>query len=150
MKIYINTTKGGKIKRGWYLYVLEYSKEDGKTVSKSNLDRMTPVENTTAARLTLMALTEAVNRIKVDNFVDVEIDVGNTIVYQALVNHWYERWARKEFEDIKNADLWKEYREAVNAHPRCAFTLIEPNSHNEYSSWLEFNIKQKEGKGKCR
>jgi len=150
MKIFINTSKGGRIRTGWYLYVLEFIKEDKSVVSRSNLDRMKPVENTTEARLTLMALIEAVSRIKVDEYVDVDINVGNHGIYQAFNNHWYDRWVKREFDDIKNADLWRAYREEVNRHPKCAFRLINPDEFNTYSSWMHFTIRQKEERGKCR
>lgn len=149
MKIFIKTSRGGRIKKGYYIYVLEYKTEDGKVISRSNLETMKPVEDTTEARLTLIALTEAVSRIKVDNFVEVDVDVGNPGIYRAFANHWYDRWAAREFEDIKNADLWKAYREEVQQHPRCAFTLTKPGEYNEYSSWLDFNIKRKESE-KCK
>ncbi len=146
MKIYIKTSRGGRIKKGFYLYVLEAEKEDGTVVSKSNLGTMKPVEDTTEARLALMALTEAIGHIKVDKFVDVDIDVGSRSIFQAFQNGWYKRWAEREFEDIKNADLWKMYREEANKRPRCSFRLTEPGEYNSYSSWLEFNLKKKEGK----
>ena len=149
MKIFIKTSRGGRIKKGYYIYVLEYKTEDGKVISRSNLETMRPVEDTTEARLTLMALTEAISRIKVDNFVEVDVDVGNPGIYRAFANHWYDRWAAREFEDIKNADLWKAYREEVQQHSRCAFTLTKPGEYNEYSSWLDFNIKRKENE-KCK
>lgn len=150
MKIFIKTSRGGRIKRGYYLYVLECTTENDKKISRSNLETMKAIEDTTEARLTLMALTEAISRIKVDNFVEVDVDVGNAGIYMALANHWYDRWAVREFEDIKNADLWKAYREETQKHPRCAFRLVKPGEYNEYSSWLEFNIKKREEKAKCR
>lgn len=70
--------------------------------------------NTTNNRMELKALIEALKVIKKPNQ-DIEIYTDSKYIVDGI-NKWLTNWISKDFEGIKNSDLWKELYNLLKNH----------------------------------
>ncbi|MCX2678858.1 ribonuclease HI [Galbibacter sp. EGI 63066] len=150
--IYTDGASRGNPGPGGYGIVMEwvgkpYKKEFSKGFKK-----------TTNNRMELMAVTEALKKLKRPN-TTVKVFSDSKYVVDAVTKKWVFGWEKKNFKDKKNPDLWidflKEYRKQKvhfqwikghNNHPqneRCDFLAVEaskkPNLKTD--NGFENNIK---------
>lgn len=95
---------------GGWAYILEY-KDKIKKQSGSQAD-------TTNNQMELLAV---INGLKALNEpCEVQIYTDSSYVTNAI-NSWLENWVKKEFKNVKNISLWKEYIEVSKLHKISAF-----------------------------
>jgi ribonuclease HI len=70
-------------------------------------------EHTTNNRMELTAVIEALKALKERCEIDLYSD--STYVLKGI-NEWLPGWVKKNFKNVKNPDLWKEFLEAVKGH----------------------------------
>ncbi|MBX2985194.1 MAG: ribonuclease HI [Bacteroidia bacterium] len=66
--------------------------------------------NTTNNRMELMAVIEAIKKIKRINM-EIDIYTDSKYVCDSINKGWLQSWVKKNFKDKKNVDLWKEFLE---------------------------------------
>ena len=70
-------------------------------------------ENTTNNRMELKAVIEALKALKEPCEIDLFAD--STYVLKGI-NEWLEGWIKKNFKNVKNVDLWKEFIDVSKKH----------------------------------
>ena len=90
---------------GGYCAILRY-KDSEKIVSGSDA-------NATNNQMELKAVIEGIKAIKEP--CKIEIVSDSTYVLKSILE-WLENWIKKDFKDVKNADMWKEYLKVSNKH----------------------------------
>jgi len=68
---------------------------------------------TTNNKMELKALIEALKLLKEP--CEVEVFSDSTYVVNAI-NQWLESWVRKDFKNVKNSELWREFLEVSKNH----------------------------------
>ena len=68
---------------------------------------------TTNNKMELKAVIEALKILKEP--CEVEIFTDSTYVVNAI-NQWLDSWVRKNFKNVKNSELWKEFLEVSKNH----------------------------------
>jgi len=84
--------------------------------------------NTTNNRMELKAVIEGLKRLKEPCSVEVVTDssyVANSI------NLWLKKWIKKDFKNVKNIDLWREYLEVSKPHTIKATWVRGHSGHKE-------------------
>ena len=116
VKIYVGSSiKGPCIKPGAWAAVLECQTEKGPAV----MGIKGKEESATCNRLTLLAIIKAMERLnrpcKVTIYTDC-IFVKN-MIEQGRPEEWKRaEWKKPSGEEIKNRELWQEYRELSKNH----------------------------------
>lgn len=72
-------------------------------------------KHTTNNRMELLAVIEALRRLKKENL-RVMVYTDSKYVVDAVEKKWLERWERTYFKDKKNPDLWKMYLREAQKH----------------------------------
>ena len=96
--IYTDGSSLGNPGFGGYCGILLYRDKE-KIISGS-------VANTTNNRMELMALLQSLRILKEPCEIDLYTD--SQYVVQGI-NEWLEGWMKKNFREVKNPDLWREY-----------------------------------------
>lgn len=104
------TSQGvGRISKGEYRYIMNCA---GAKVEGSG-----KVENTTANRLAMTALIEALKRMRKPSVITVITDNGYLIQCRNQLAAWEQSgWMRDKVHEVKNADLWKEISHLQKGH----------------------------------
>ncbi len=105
---------------GGYGTILRYGKSE-KIISGSEA-------NTTNNRMELKAVIEGLKALKAPCKVSIVSD--STYVVKAI-NEWLENWVKKNFKNVKNVDLWKEYLELSKPHKIEAAWVRGHDGHEE-------------------
>jgi len=70
-------------------------------------------KHTTNNRMELKAVIEALKSLKEP----CEIELFSDSIYVLKgINEWLDRWSKKNFKNVKNVDLWKEFMEVSKNH----------------------------------
>lgn len=108
------------INYGGYCSILRYKNHE-KIIKGS-------VSNTTNNRMELLSVIEALKLIKYP--CDIEIISDSQYVCNAI-NMWLDSWIKKDFKQVKNTDLWKEYLSLTKHHKIKATWIKGHNNHKE-------------------
>jgi ribonuclease HI len=90
---------------GGWCAILRY-KENEKVLSGAE-------KNTTNNRMELTAVIKALKALKEP--CEIELYSDSTYVLRGL-NEWLNNWIKKDFKNVKNIDLWKEYVKISKPH----------------------------------
>jgi ribonuclease HI len=85
-------------------------------------------KHTTNNRMELRAVIEAIKVIKEP----CEIDIYTDSQYvQKAIEQWLSGWIKKDFKNVKNIDLWREYLSVSAPHKVRAYWVKGHNNHPE-------------------
>lgn len=122
---------------GGYATIIRY-KDNEKIVSGGE-------SHTTNNRMELLGVIEGLRALKEP--CDVEITSDSSYVVNSI-NEWLRNWVIKNFKNVKNVDLWKEYLSVSKSHKIKAIWVRGHNGHdeNEQCDLIAKNeaLKQKE------
>ena len=105
----ITSTGVGRISKGEYRYIMICA---GAKVEGSG-----KVEDTTANRLAMTALIEALKRMRKPSVITVITDNGYLIQCRNQLAAWEQNgWMRDKNQEVKNADLWKKISHLQRGH----------------------------------
>lgn len=96
-------------------------KNSEKIISGSETD-------TTNNRMELKAVIEGLKALK--ESCEVEIVSDSSYVTKGI-SQWLDRWVLKDFNKVKNPDLWKEYIKAAQKHKIKTVWVKGHNGHTE-------------------
>ena len=129
---------------GEYIYVLEAETEKGiYTKDSAGFE-----PDTTKNRLTLIALNEALGRLKAGE--DARIYTENTYVRHPIEEGWIYRWkadgfqrsqvkaGKKYFIRLENADLWEKL-----FHTLQEYQITWADEPGSYHSWMKEELKRR-------
>jgi len=105
---------------GGYCAILRY-KENEKIISGGE-------PHTTNNRMELRAVIEGLKALKEPCIVEIYSD--SNYVVQAI-NQWLSGWVRKNFKNVKNPDLWREFVEVAQPHKLRAIWVKGHAGHEE-------------------
>ena len=105
---------------GGYCAILRY-KENEKIISGGE-------PHTTNNRMELRAVIEGLKALKEPCIVEIYSD--SNYVVQAI-NQWLSGWVRKNFKNVKNPDLWREFVEVAKPHKLRAIWVKGHAGHEE-------------------
>ncbi len=105
---------------GGYCAILKY-KENEKIVSGGEPE-------TTNNRMELKAVIEGLKLLKEPCHVIITSDSSYVV---KAINEWLKNWIRKDFKNVKNPDLWREYLEVARPHRIKAVWVRGHNGHLE-------------------
>ncbi|MDR2099350.1 MAG: ribonuclease HI [Campylobacteraceae bacterium] len=105
---------------GGYCAILRY-KSSEKIISGGEVD-------TTNNRMELKAVIEGLKVLKEP--CEVEI-ISDSIYVTKGISLWLEGWILKDFNKVKNPDLWREYVEAAKKHVIKTTWVKGHNGHTE-------------------
>jgi ribonuclease HI len=93
--------------------------------------------HTTNNRMELMAVVEALKKIKWPGQ-EVIVVTDSTYVSDAINKGWLENWKKKNFKNVKNADLWRQLAGLLEKHRVEFWWTRGHNNHpeNEYCDKL--------------
>lgn len=134
--------RGPRRGTGVYMWLLECIRDDG-TADPRTLSIKGSRENVCDKTLAIMAATEGLQHIKRE--CDVRIILDPEYLTDAISNTvftWMDKWDKNGWktisgEDVKDADIWKEFR-AVLTGKNAAFA--EKGTENTYRSWMQTEI----------
>lgn len=135
--IYVATRGGMSAHNGRYGYVVEYITPSAFTSTREGFGKE---EETTAQRLTLHALVEALGHLKEP--CDVTLHVPEVFVRSSIMNGQAAAWEANNFytekgATVKNAPLWQLFLNKARPH-----TLrVDPDGQHGYLSWLKGEMK---------
>jgi ribonuclease HI len=84
--------------------------------------------NTTNNRMELKAVIEALKKLKEPCEVVIYSD-SNYVV--KAINEWLDLWIKKDFKNVKNVDLWREFLKVSKSHKITAFWVKGHSGHKE-------------------
>ena len=84
--------------------------------------------NTTNNRMELKAVIEALKLLKEPCIIELYSD-SNYVVN--AINDWLKNWIKKDFKNVKNVDLWKEFLKYSKPHKIEAFWVKGHSGHKE-------------------
>ena len=91
---------------------------------------------TTNNRMELMAIIEAIKYIKllekIDDNTSVNIYSDSKYVIDSINKNWLNNWILKNFKNVKNVDLWKEFIN-VKHNLNINFIWVEGHSNIKYN-----------------
>ncbi|BCD61404.1 ribonuclease HI [Nitratiruptor sp. YY08-26] len=105
---------------GGYCAILRY-KDTEKVISGGE-------PHTTNNRMELRAVIEGLKALKEPCIVEIYSD--SNYVVQAI-NQWLAGWVHKNFKNVKNPDLWKEFVEVAKPHRIKAIWVKGHAGHEE-------------------
>jgi len=85
-------------------------------------------ELTTNNRMELKGVIEGLKALKEP--CEVEVVTDSSYVAKAI-NKWLNGWVRKDFKNVKNIDLWREYLQASRPHKIKAVWVRGHSGHKE-------------------
>ncbi|OQX73991.1 MAG: ribonuclease HI [Campylobacteraceae bacterium 4484_4] len=105
---------------GGYCAILKY-KQNEKIISGSEPE-------TTNNRMELKAVIEGLKQLKEPCHVTITSDSSYVV---KAINEWLKNWVKKDFKNVKNPDLWREYLEVARPHRIKAVWVRGHNGHLE-------------------
>jgi len=91
---------------------------------------------TTNNRMELMAIIEAIKYIKllkkIDGNTNINIYSDSKYVIDSINKNWLNNWILKNFKNVKNVDLWKEFIN-VKHNLNINFIWVEGHSNIKYN-----------------
>lgn len=105
---------------GGWAYILRYKNHEKKEFGTSELTTNNQMELTAV----LKALKTLKEPCKIKLFTDSSY-VANSI------NLWLDGWVKKNFKNVKNVELWKEYLSLSKPHQITAFWVKAHAGHKE-------------------
>lgn len=84
--------------------------------------------HTTNNRMELLAVIEGLKALK--EACEVEVVSDSSYVVKGI-NEWLEGWIKKDFNKVKNPDLWREYMNIAKEHKVEATWVQGHNGHTE-------------------
>ncbi len=97
------------------------------------------VANTTANRMEVCAVIEGLRVIKEP--CEVEIITSSKYVIKSI-NEWLEVWEKRNFEKVKNLDLWQAYLDLAQSHKVTATLIQTTLGHSENERCLKMAQEQ--------
>lgn len=85
-------------------------------------------KNTTNNRMELKAVIEALKMLKEP--CEIELYSDSNYVVKAI-NEWLQNWIKKDFKNVKNVDLWKEFIKYAKPHKIKAIWVKGHSGHKE-------------------
>lgn len=138
VNIYIETSIHGPAKRdGSYMYLVEYIKDSGETVTRQGSG---VIEDSTELELALTALVDAMGRLTKP--CEIRINTQCQTILNTISNHWHIQWEKNGWNNakgkpVKHSELWQQYRNLSGRH----LILIENTMHS-YKSWMQSELKR--------
>ncbi|RAX57618.1 ribonuclease HI [Helicobacter monodelphidis] len=105
---------------GGYCAILRY-KDKEKCISGS-------AKNVTNNQMELKAVIEGLNSLK--ESCSVELFSDSSYVVRGI-NEWLSNWVKRDFEKVKNKDLWQEYLKVSSMHQIQARWVKGHDGHTE-------------------
>ena len=105
VKIFTDGSSLGNPGPGGWCAILKYKNHE-KIISGGE-------EYTTNNRMELKAVIEALKRLKEP--CEIELFSDSTYVLKGI-NEWLDNWIKKNFKNVKNEDLWREFIEVSRGH----------------------------------
>ncbi len=105
---------------GGYCAILKFGKNE-KIVSGGEL-------LATNNQMELKAVIEGIKALKEPCFVTVTSDSSYVV---KGINEWLKGWVKKEFKNVKNPDLWREYLKVSKPHKVLAIWVKGHSGHKE-------------------
>jgi len=105
ISIYTDGSSLGNPGPGGWCAILKYKGHE-KIISGSE-------KQTTNNRMELKAVIEALKILKEPCEIDLYSD--STYVLKSI-DEWLDNWVKKDFKNVKNTDLWKEFLNLKNRH----------------------------------
>ena len=84
--------------------------------------------NTTANRMELLSVIEGLRVLKEP--CDIEIVTSSLYVVKSI-SEWLENWIKRDFEKVKNLELWQEYINLAQSHTIKATVIQTTLGHRE-------------------
>ena len=127
IKIYTDGACSGNPGKGAFAFIIL---KDNEVIHKfSNGFKLT-----TNNRMELLAVIEALKYIKNLNILNnIEIYSDSKYVVDSINKKWLDNWIIKNFKNVKNIDLWKEYLKISNGLD-LIFFWVEGHSINRYNN----------------
>ncbi len=131
--LYADGSSLGNPGPGGYGGILEYN---GKSKNFSGAS-----EHTTNNRMELLGVIEGLKLLKEPCSVHVVSDSSYVV---NAINGWLAGWVKKDFKNVKNVDLWKEFLEVSKVHKIRATWVRGHNGHpkNEECDRMAFKEAQ--------
>lgn len=120
IEIYCDGSSLGNPGFGGYCAILRYKQQE-KIISGS-------MPNTTNNRMELLAVLEALKALKEPCLIKLYSD--SKYVCDGIAK-WIFNWIKKDFKDVKNPDLWKEFLQLSKNHKIETFWIKGHNNHPE-------------------
>jgi len=120
IEIYTDGSSLGNPGPGGWCAILRY-KEHEKILKNSE-------DYTTNNRMELMAVIEALRALKEPCEVDLYAD--STYVLKGI-NEWLDNWVKKDFKNVKNDDLWREFIKVSKPHKINVYWVKGHSGHKE-------------------
>ncbi|ARE81054.1 ribonuclease HI [Campylobacter helveticus] len=105
---------------GGYAFIVRYKEHEKVGVGAE--------ANTTNNRMELKAIIKALEVLKEP--CEISLYTDSNLMVQSI-NEWLQIWAKKNFKDKKNVDLWREYLKLSKPHKIKAFWIKAHNGHEE-------------------
>ncbi len=105
IEIYTDGSSLGNPGPGGWCAILRY-KDKEKVISGGE-------NHTTNNRMELTAVIEALKKLKMPCEIDLYAD--STYVLKGI-NEWIDNWIKKDFKNVKNEDLWREFLKYSKNH----------------------------------
>ena len=105
VEIFTDGSSLGNPGPGGWCAILRYKNYE-KTISGGE-------DYTTNNRMELKAVIEALKRLKEP--CEIELFSDSTYVLKGI-NEWLNNWIKKDFKNVKNEDLWREFIEVSRGH----------------------------------
>lgn len=83
---------------------------------------------TTNNRMELLGVIEGLKSLKEPCFVEIVSDSSYVV---KGINEWLKNWIKKDFKNVKNIELWKEYMEVSRLHKIKAIWVKGHAGHEE-------------------
>ena len=89
---------------------------------------------TTNNRMELMAVIESLKYLKKNSiFNNIEIYSDSKYVVDAINKNWLNNWILKNFKNVKNIDLWRNYID-ISSNFNIKFYWVEGHSINRFNN----------------
>lgn len=107
-------------------------------------------ENATNNQMELKAVVEALKILKEPCFVELLSDSSYVV---KGINEWLQNWVKKDFKNVKNIPLWKEYLHVSTSH-KVKASWVKGHSGHEQNEQCDTIARQeaqklKEKKESC-
>ena len=129
IKIYTDGACSGNPGKGAFSYIILIDDNEIKRYCNGFI-------KTTNNRMELMAIIEAIKFIKsvenINNNSNIDIYSDSKYVVDSINKKWLNNWILKNFKNVKNVDLWKEYLN-INNKFNVNFIWVEGHSNVKYN-----------------
>ena len=126
VNLYVETSKGGRIREGRYGWMVEYIVAGYGPVTREGYGTDL---NTTPARLELFALIDAFTILTKD----CEVRVFSPDQTHGHIEEWFRNgWKNAKGNKVKNVDLWERLHDLMDRHLIEYAGEDEPNTARSY------------------